>query len=90
MAHASDKILNRLIRKGKSFKEKHGLGYIEESTSSISGKTSFWRLMEMSAHLKTPPKTITACTFRYKYGHMQSQCYNKLLDRLGSQVSRLV
>ena len=88
--HPETKILNDILDKSKSHGDKRGLGYINKTETSTSGKTVFVKGKDETPKQATPLKTKSLCTHCKKSGHAQNKCHTRLLERYESQLSKVV
>ena len=79
-SHPSSKRLNELINSGRKYVEKRCLGFIDESTTPSSGKTTFVKPREEEISKKTNSKLKFQFTHCTKQGHKDNRCYVKMLE----------
>ena len=53
--------MNEIISKGKSTRNKQGLGYLDESISPNSGKIDFVKAKKVIPIVQTPTKVVHTC-----------------------------
>ena len=68
-SHPSIKRLDDLINSWRNSLDKRGLGFIDESTTPSSSKTTFVKPSEDMSSDKTDPKLKFQCTYSTKMGY---------------------
>ena len=79
-SHPNSKRLDELINLGRKFVDKRGLGFIDESTTHSSGKTTFVKPCEEVSSKKIEFKLKFQCTHCTKMEHTANKCYVRMIE----------
>lgn len=88
--HSGAKVVIEIIGKGKPTGDKRDLGYVNESSTRMSGKTNFVKAKKVFSAVQTSNTTMSTYSFCHRYGCTSDKCHIRKFKEFHRQINKLV